>query len=85
MQSQIQSKHIFDHIPMGINGSQRITLKPEPTHVQGKPIFQEPEEEEVDLNYIIENKPKASIVREFMRHNLCTIRSEGEQLFEGSE
>jgi hypothetical protein len=36
----------------------------------------------VDLNYIIENKPKAKVVREFLRENLASIKSEDDLLFE---
>lgn len=31
-------------------------------------------EEEIDLNYIITEKPKVTIVRDFMKHNLAVIR-----------
>lgn len=37
--------------------------------------------EEVDLEYIIENKPKAKVVREFMKYNLDSIISEEDLLF----
>ncbi len=37
--------------------------------------------EEIDLEYIIENKPKAKVVREFMQYNLDSIISEEDLLF----
>ncbi len=92
----MNSRNIFDHIPFGIKGSQPINfepqsklpspvlvnVKPEAGHPRGKHVFDQSSEEEIDLQYIIDNKPKASIVREFMRMNLSCIKSEGEQLFE---
>jgi hypothetical protein len=43
---------------------------------------EESSEEEVNLKYIIDNKPKSKIVREFMKTNLQCIKSEGETLFD---
>ena len=37
--------------------------------------------ENIDLNYIITNKPKPKIVREFMQANLESILGEEEMLF----
>lgn len=39
-------------------------------------------EEVINLKYIIENKPKAKIVREFMRANLAGILSAEQELFQ---
>lgn len=40
-------------------------------------------EEEITLEYIIAEKPKVKIVREFFRENLAAIKSEEAELFEG--
>ena len=37
---------------------------------------------EITIKYIIENKPKPKYVREFLRINLASIKSEEELLFE---
>lgn len=37
---------------------------------------------EITIKYIIENKPKTKYVREFLRINLASIKSEEELLFE---
>lgn len=42
----------------------------------------ETESEEIDLNYIIENVPKTSILRDFMRANICSIRSVEDEMFD---
>lgn len=42
--------------------------------------FEKPREK-VDLEWIIENRPKASIVRDFFRANLGAIQSEEDRLF----
>jgi hypothetical protein len=39
-------------------------------------------DEDVNIQYIINKKPKTSIVREFLRANICSIRSEDDLLFE---
>jgi len=39
------------------------------------------DEEVIDLEYIISEKPKPKIVREFMRENLASIKSEEDLLF----
>ncbi len=46
------------------------------------PAALEEMDEKVDLKYIIENKPKAKIVREYLRANLASIRSEEDMIFE---
>jgi len=40
------------------------------------------ETKKVDLKYIVEERPKPKIVREFMKKNLESIKSEEESLFE---
>lgn len=40
------------------------------------------DEEIVDLQYIVKNKPKTKIVREFMKYNLSLIKSEEDKIFE---
>lgn len=37
---------------------------------------------EIDLEYIIEEKPPSADVREFMRANLSTIRSREDEMFD---
>ena len=44
----------------------------------------EESEEEVDIKYIISKKPKVSIVREFLKANLCTIKNKDDELFENN-
>ena len=39
-------------------------------------------EKEITVNYIIKKKPKAKIVREFLKQNLASIRSEEELMFD---
>lgn len=39
------------------------------------------DEEVIDLEYIISEKPKPKIVREFMKENLASIKSEEDLLF----
>lgn len=39
----------------------------------------------VDLNYIISEKPKAKIVRDFLRENLASIKSEEDLIFNDNE
>ena len=38
--------------------------------------------EEVTIEYIINEKPKTKVVREFFEHNLASIKSEEDLLFE---
>lgn len=38
-------------------------------------------EEEITIDFIIENRPKTSIVREFFRYNMGSILSEEEKMF----
>ena len=42
-------------------------------------------DEEIDLEYIVENKPKVNILREFMRANLKIIKSPEEILLESDK
>lgn len=47
------------------------------------PILKEEKDENViDLKYIIKDKPKAKIVRKFMKDNLESIKTDGEEIFE---
>ena len=50
---------------------------------QPKPeqVVDDLEEEEIDLDYIIDEKPKPKVVREFMKAQLETIKSEEDLLF----
>lgn len=43
------------------------------------------EDEEIDLKYIIDNKPSVKIVREFLKYNLECIKDEGQELFEDTQ
>lgn len=38
-------------------------------------------EKEINIGYIIKEKPKPKIVREFLRQNLASIKSEEELMF----
>lgn len=40
------------------------------------------EPEEIDLKYIIKNKPKTAIVRDFLRANICSIENDDDLIFE---
>lgn len=42
----------------------------------------ESSEEEIDLDYIITKKPKTSIVREFLKINIETIKNIDDEIFE---
>ena len=42
----------------------------------------ESSEEIIDTQYIIENKPSVNIVRDFMRTNICSIKSDDDLYFE---
>jgi len=46
------------------------------------PATLEEANEVVDLKYIIENKPKAKIVREYLKAQLASIKSEEDMIFE---
>jgi len=48
-------------------------------------VSDETESEEVDLQYIIENKPPPKVVREFLRENICSIRSKEDIMFDQIE
>lgn len=43
------------------------------------------DEEEIDLNYILENCPPTNIVREYMNAQLESIRGEDDELFLGGD
>lgn len=45
----------------------------------------ESNDEVIDVAYIIKNKPKTKVVREFLKYNLAAIKDEGEELFEPVE
>lgn len=50
-------------------------------NVEPEPIINDLEEEEITLDFIINEKPKAKIVREYMRINLEAIKSEEDIIF----
>lgn len=46
------------------------------------PVLEESSSEEtIDLAYIVREKPKTKVVREFMRENLAAIQGDDEALF----
>jgi hypothetical protein len=47
------------------------------------PAFEESSGETIDLSYIIREKPKAKVVRQFLRENLAAIQGDDEVLFGG--
>jgi hypothetical protein len=49
---------------------------------QTKQVMEESSEGDIDLDYIIENKPKAKIVREFLSSKLSCIKNPDDLLFE---
>jgi hypothetical protein len=67
---------------LGYTGGQQ---KEKPIEEETHPMPSGLEEDQdiiVDLKYIIENKPKPKVVREFLRENLTSIRSEEDTLFD---
>lgn len=42
----------------------------------------ESSEEEINIKYIIKHKPSPKIVRDFLKTNICTIKSNEEELFD---
>ena len=55
--------------------------RPEPLEIP-KSVFDDSSEEEIDLKYIIEEKPKTSIVRDFLRVQLSIIKNKDEEMFD---
>lgn len=75
--------HLNTPLPsFGNQNIQKMPVKMVP--IQAIPIVPDDDDDEevVDLKYIIKNKPKTKIVREFMRYNLCQIKSEEDVLFD---
>ena len=68
-----------------IQPSRAQTIMKNPGPLAIDEILGEEEEEIVDLNYIITERPKAKIVREFMKYNLSLIKSEEDMLFDPIE
>ena len=64
------------------NDLSMIGMKKIEEKTKEEPInFDEEEVEEINLEYIIEHKPKPKIVREFMKANLESIIGDEESVF----
>ncbi len=59
--------------------SQNTTIRKTPQIVQE---LDEEEDEEITLQTIIKEKPKTKIVREFMKQNLESIKTDDDEIFE---
>lgn len=63
----------------------RMPIQQEITRSNMPETLSDPIDEVVDLNFIIKNKPKSKIVREFMKYNLASIMSEEDLLFSNAQ
>jgi hypothetical protein len=64
------------------NPQQKSNTIEKPIEEKKNMFNEEFEDEVIDLQYIIKNKPPTNKVREFMRANLESIKSEEQELFD---